>query len=167
VSDKPAVIRAEFTDYRPVKTRKTLILSFEIPAEEQGAAFAALGYPVMGSSIWVAIARLQEGASAPTVPEKPAEPAPVEKAKAKRFDELPRSQQAALKLRDGAFVTWIRNRYCDQFGLKHGEDVDPNRMLKVLLGIDSKRELDNPASGAVAAFDRLLTSFEFRDQVRA
>jgi len=159
MSAKPAVIRAEFTDYRPVKTRKTLILSFEIPAEEQGAAFAALGYPVMGSSIWVAIARIQEGAGAPTVPERAAEPAPVEKAKTKR------SSRAYLMCLDFDFQNWI--------GCKDTlAPIDPERpfadadaLLKKKLGIKSKSELDTDPEAA-ARFDALRTDFELRDMVR-
>jgi hypothetical protein len=164
VSDKPAVIRAEFTDYRPVKTRKTLILSFEIPAEEQGAAFAALGYPVMGSSIWVAIARLQEGANAPTVPEKHAEPAPVDEPKRKRsLREFPRSQQAAMLCEGNMdFRVWLTD------GRVVVQDLTPgyaDRALKAKLAITSKRALDTDATKA-AAWDALRTDFELRDLVR-
>jgi hypothetical protein len=161
---KPAVIRAEFTDYRPVKTRKTLILSFEIPAEEQGAAFAALGYPVMGSSIWVAIARLQEGAGAP-VPEKPAEPAPVETPKRKRsIRDFAPSQQAAMMCDANIdFRLWLTGNEVAISRLTAGL---ADRTLKTKLGISSKRELDSDPDKA-AAWDRILTSFEHRHMVRA
>jgi hypothetical protein len=162
---KPAVIRAEFTDYRPVKTRKTLILSFEIPAEEQGAAFAALGYPVMGSSIWCAIARLQEGAGAP-VPEKPAEPAPVEKAKAKR------SNLAAIMCKENrAFQEWMIGHYSDNEYLRANKDealsFTAERCLKEWLGIERKRELDDDDGLPAQAFDRLMTDFTYRNAVRS
>lgn len=163
---KPAVIRAEFTDYRPVKTRKTVILSFEIPAEEQGAAFAALGYPVSGTSIWCAIARLQEGAGAPGVPEKAVEPARVEKAKPLRSP----SQIAALKCHEHTFQEWL----FETMGHLHTQEPTAfltdedyaDAILKEVLGITSKRELDTMLHKA-EAWNKLLTSFEYRNQVRA
>lgn len=152
---KPAVIRAEFTDYRPVKTRKTVILSFEIPAEEQGAAFAALGYPVMGSSIWVAIARLQEGAGAP-VPAKPEPVATVEKAKPLR------SNLAAVLIKENKdFQNWLVDTYWT--GKEAVGDYDA--LLKRVLEIASKKDLDADAA-AGERFDRLSTSFAYRNQVR-
>lgn len=165
---KAAVMQGVYVDCKFMPGLKSARIAIDIPIEHSNEFLRMFGAPDRANPVAVAIARLDVGAlNAPPVPEKAVEPAKVEKAETKRFCDLPRSQQAALKLRDGSFVSWIRHRYCDQFGLKRGEDMDANRMLKVLLGIDSKRELDNPESGAVAAFDRLLTSFEFRDQVRA
>lgn len=53
-----AVIAGSFADYRLVKSRSVLQVIVEIPIEMQGAAFAALGYPLPGTEIPVAVARL-------------------------------------------------------------------------------------------------------------
>lgn len=153
---KPAVIRAEFTDYRPVKTRKTVILSFEIPAEEQGAAFAALGYPVSGTSIWCAIARLAEGAGAP-VPVSPEPVAAIEKPKPLR------SNAAAVMCKQNKdFQNWL----VDTYWTGKEEIGDYDGLLKRALGITSKTEIDaDPDKGE--AWERMLTTFKHRHTVRA
>lgn len=53
-----AVIAGSFADYRLVKSRSVLQVIVEIPIEQQGAAFAALGYPLPGTEIPVAVARM-------------------------------------------------------------------------------------------------------------
>lgn len=64
-----AVIAGSFADYRLVKSRGCLQLVIEVPVEQQGAAFAALGYPLPGTEIPVAVARLNPRAGAePALP---------------------------------------------------------------------------------------------------
>lgn len=58
-----AAISGEFTDYKLIRTRSTLQIVIEIPAERQGEVFAALGYPMPGESLPVAVARLQASAA--------------------------------------------------------------------------------------------------------
>lgn len=53
-----AAISGCFADYRLVKSRSVLQLVVEVPVERQEEAFAALGYPVPGAEIHVALARL-------------------------------------------------------------------------------------------------------------
>lgn len=163
---KPAVIRAEFTDYRPVKTRKVLQLVFEVPAEMQTEVFASLGYPIAGISIWCAIARLAEGASAPAVPESPEPAAPVVKAK------LSRSMLAAILCEENEdFQVWLAKQHpltWDEYYI-NGNMLSPaaaTATLKNVLCIRSRKELDTDPEAA-ARFDALRTSFELRDMVRA
>lgn len=160
---RPAVIRAEFTDYRPVKTRKVLQLVFEVPAEMQTEVFAALGYPIMGTSTWVAIAKLVDGASAPSVPERAEPAAPVVKAETKR------SSRAFLMLQDKEFRKWLLPNGVIVPAAVFNEADYFNRKcdarLKEMLGIKSKSELDTDPEAA-ARFDALRTDFELRDLVR-
>lgn len=58
----PAAISGSFADYRLVKSRSVLQLVIEVPVEQQGAAFAALGYPLPGTEIPVAVARMNSPA---------------------------------------------------------------------------------------------------------
>lgn len=62
-----AVIAGSFADYRLVKSRSVLQLVVEIPVEQQEQAFKALGYPLPGVEIAVAVARLnpQAGTHSP------------------------------------------------------------------------------------------------------
>lgn len=57
---KPSAISGDFANYRPVLSRKVLQLVIEVAIERQGEVFEALGYPIGGGSIPVAIARLQD-----------------------------------------------------------------------------------------------------------
>lgn len=53
-----AAIAGSFADYRLIKSRGVLQIVVEVPVERQAEAFAALGYPVPGADIHVAVARL-------------------------------------------------------------------------------------------------------------
>ena len=81
--------------------------------------------------------------------------------------ERTRSQIAALKLTDPYFQNWLIPRYADQTEINDRPAAAiADAVLKRVLGIGSKSELDsNPAKAE--AWDRLETSFRFRDQVRS
>lgn len=94
-----------------------------------------------------------------------------------------RSEIAALKLKDPEFVDWLeetaasstdieRAHYGGSYEVGSGdktwrgsEEDYGDDLLKDYLGITSKRELDLDGPKAVA-FDRMLESFKYRDQVR-
>ena len=68
-----AIIKATFSEWRMVKGRKVLQIICEVPLEQQGMVFGALGAPLPDETTWVAIARLREGSAEPTsVPVEPA-----------------------------------------------------------------------------------------------
>jgi len=98
-----------------------------------------------------------------TFPEKPAEPAPVEKAKAKR------SNLAAVLCKENkAFQIWLaRTNSLLWTSTPYGSSdaYSANVVLKDVLGIKSKAELDTDPEAA-ARFDALRTDFELRDMVR-
>ena len=54
------VIKATFSDWRPVKGRKALQLVFEVPLEQQGEVLNMLGPPMPDVAKWCAIALLDE-----------------------------------------------------------------------------------------------------------
>lgn len=152
---KPAAIQAEFTDYRPVKTRKTLQLIFEVPAEQQAAVFEALGYPIMGTSTWVAIARMAtEAAPLASDPER---------------RERKRSEIAAIKCNDAEFQVWLATRCPDEWDANYYVEKNSaaaaTATVKDLLGIKSRTELDSDPAKA-AAWDALLTDFDMRNTKR-
>lgn len=71
---------------------------------------------------------------------------------------LTRSQVAALKLDDETFVGWLYDTYGKGV---YGHNA-PDALLKKLLNITSKRELDtNPEKAE--AFDRLLADYSVKD----
>lgn len=55
-----AAITATLEDYKRIKTRATWQIILEIPEHELPRAMEALGNPISGQSIAVAIARLKE-----------------------------------------------------------------------------------------------------------
>jgi hypothetical protein len=67
-----AIIKATYSEWKMVKTRKVLVLSFEVPLEAQETVQAALGTPMPDAETWVAIARLRQGGAEPV-----SEPAPA------------------------------------------------------------------------------------------
>lgn len=62
------VLRATYADLKTVKTRSTCQLILELPIEALTDVVALLGAPVPGNEVWVAVARLREGAEAKPTP---------------------------------------------------------------------------------------------------
>lgn len=106
-----------------------------------------------------------ERAKAPAVKQTPAEPAqqPSNTPFKRSFRDMPRSQQAALKLQDDEFCKWLMSA--------HGIipiDVPPtpSNWMNEILGITTKKELDLPGHHSQRRWDALLTDFDTRHMVR-
>jgi len=103
----------------------------------------------IGEHYVVALAPYEKAAEqAEQQPEAPA-PSPEKVKERKPFHTLPRSQQAALLIRDPAFQSWR------SVVPRTPEDAD--RFLKARLGIKSKRELDEPANAEL--WDHMVAKF--------
>lgn len=59
----PAALQATYSDFKLIKTRSVISLSFEAPIEHAGIVHDVLGIPVPGKEIGVGIARLNNDAS--------------------------------------------------------------------------------------------------------
>jgi hypothetical protein len=169
-------IKATLHSYKSLATRKQLQITLEVPEEYASTALKMLGVADPSGTMWFGVTRLNENgrvdqsedqgsSSAKVAGSSPAAPATSR--------TLPRSQRAALKCKDAAFQVWIRDRYREKFGAiitfepmsdEHFPEVTDD-MLKELLGIERKRELDVNGHKA-AAWDALITDFEVRDLVR-
>jgi hypothetical protein len=114
----PAAIRAVFSEWRMVKTRKVLALIFEVPLEQQAEVLTMLGAPMPDAEIWCAIARLATGA------EKDAAQTQSNKAQAamdasqrgkERYKESTPMQQALIRAArlpaDERFRAWVAAEY--------------------------------------------------------
>lgn len=181
LSDRPAIVQATYANWKPVPSRKVLQLVFEVPIERQGDVLGILGAPGIDTADWYAIAKMavtKVGANGadnhPAVKSNQAnasipEVAPEGLREKKRFSELKRAAQAALKCQDGEFQIWLCQVYRPQFGRCWPDKIDDHAqrtelVLKEALGITSKTELDSdPAAGE--RWDRLLTSFTYKDRV--
>lgn len=104
--DRPAALRATFSDWRTVKSRKTLQLVFEIPLEQQADALAILGAPMPDRETWVAIAMLKPDA-APVPPVNPTK----SRAARDRYlaaDEMEQAvARSAMLAKDLKFQYWL------------------------------------------------------------
>jgi hypothetical protein len=97
MTDEPAAIKATFSDFKLIRTRKLCQLVLEIPIEEADNALAALGgIPQPQSDHWVAVARLN-GVAKP-------EPEPKEK---RRWEDLKLSMQASIRCGEPAFQKFV------------------------------------------------------------
>jgi hypothetical protein len=124
-----SIIQATYSDLKVVKTRKVAQLIFEIPLEQFNEAMAVLGgAPLPDSEVWVAIARLNDHATAqptaetgpsrfsdkpaqdpsrPNKPEKPDKPRPEANQPHKTWFEQPPVVRAAMRCKDVRFQQWL------------------------------------------------------------
>jgi hypothetical protein len=182
---KPAAIRADFADFRQVKSRKVAQLIFEVPLEQLPEVMEVLGWPRPDANIIVGIARLvlDFGEVTLTGAESVAEIGPGMNAEQSAHN-LPspsasgegqdtrrtytRSQMAAILCADPAFQEWLREtnpkayRFCDP---SWTERDCCDWALKLSLVITSKKDLDDlPEKGA--DWDKLYNSFKYREMAR-
>jgi hypothetical protein len=133
LSDR-CVIRADYTNWRPVAGRKVLQLTLEVPIEQTEEVMERLGVPMPGESKWVAVALLKNGACANERSDGPQEnaqnlsgtiearegqsgdsPAPTNVPSAtggtspnpRSFSSLPLPQQAGIRCADVQFQSFL------------------------------------------------------------
>ena len=191
--NKPAVMEGCYVDLKFLPGLKTARVFVDIPIEYSNLFLKMFDAPDRANPVRVALARLEpaehlSGVSRPTTPgpdnASPSVTAPSAESQRqetrRNFRDLPRSQQAALKCQDTEFQNWLQYGYEDRlckkwFDTKAGQIIDEggtptgavvtDLVLKDVLGIDSKKQLDtSPVLGA--AWDKLLASYDFKDQVR-
>ena len=173
MSDRPAIILATYANWRTIPSRKVLQLVFEIPIEQQQSALTILGAPSVDTAQWYAIAKFDQKVSAggastksegpdtgvePTPPPSPV--AADQERVRKHFSDYDRSQQAAIKCQDDDFCSWLFNRY----GAKFPDANLPDALLKAVLGITSKKQLDVKEHSYGEIWDRMLTDFDYKDR---
>jgi hypothetical protein len=139
-----AIIQADYTEWRMVKTRSTLQLIFEVPLEAQERVMQALGVPLPNVSTPVAIARLRANA----------EPAPqIEHANDQRAaDDIPGkpprplSQVSAILCNIVAFRRFIMEQYDGWDQMPTVEEAAD--WLREQCGVQSRREFDTDDAAA-------------------
>lgn len=123
----PAVIQGTYTDLKVVRSRKVCQIVVEIPLETSKAFVDAFGMPNPGSETWVALARLNAGVTASEEGRK----------ERRRFNEMPRAQQAALACNDPVFQAFIQ----EEFGGQKGADAAADA-VRLECEVDTRAELD-------------------------
>jgi len=138
MTDK-AVISAVYTEWKMVKTRSALVLCFEVPLEQQELVQKALGTPLQGQSIHVAIARLRGGGAAIEQVESPARKGTL-------------AQQAGILCADKAFWKFLNAK-----GGMSDQDIATSeaaaKMLRWICQIDSRSALDQDSIAATRFHD--------------
>lgn len=164
--DRPAVIEGCYVDLKFMPGIKCARVSIDIPIEHSNTFLKMFDAPDRANPVPVVIARLATStAEQPSGAQAPSTPKPDR--------AYTRSQIAAMKCRDDEFCIWIAKtfpavfdkHYYQEPGGPDGSKIAADLTLKEVLGIQSKKELDVEGPKA-QAFDKLLASFDYRNQVR-
>lgn len=172
-------IAGTYADLKFIRTRRTAQVVIEIPIERAGEVVDLFGAPQPDAEVWVALARLNPekvaGSSNGRTSDFGSEdagstPAPAAK---RRFEEMPRSQQAGVLCNDERFQEWLKTicptiwenahrdlRYADDGGAVAGEAV------RVLCDVGSRADLnDHPRAPAPMKWDRLVAEYRRSQRV--
>jgi hypothetical protein len=145
----PAAFSATFADWKLIKTRKCVQIVFEVPLEAADAAYQVLGgMPDPSTSVWFGIAKLQPTTTGGRGHEV-AETAPRQQTAnraggARKWDELPYSQQAALSCDDKVFWAFLR----EELGYEVMNIYAAAVAVRMFCEVTSRSELD---TGGMAA----------------
>lgn len=163
MTDK-AIMMGDYVDLKFLPGLKSARVFVDIPIEHSNVFLKMFDAPDRINPVKVVIARVQLPTAEPLAVAAQAAPIPNTSDKPRTpFRDMPRSQQAALKLQDDEFVLWLDNKNGNRMGI---DTHTPDRLLKTVLGITSKRQLDFPDSTHGAKWDALLTDFDNRQHIR-
>jgi hypothetical protein len=127
-----AMIEAEYTEWKMVKTRSALVLCFEVPLELQPLVQDALGTPLPGESVRVAIARLRHD---------PGE----DEADDKERRQIGLAERAGILCGGHLFQRFLAQRV----GRPVANSVEAGQIVRDLCGVKSRAEFDsNREAGA-------------------
>lgn len=120
MSGAPKAIQARYADWRPVKGRKVLQITLEVPLEQQGEVLNMLGAPLPDRDLWVAVALLSDG-----------------KNDAYKGGRL--AQEAGILCGQGAFKQWARDKYGSE---------EPADFIRHWCGVSSRAQIDHDERAA-------------------
>jgi hypothetical protein len=129
VTEKPAAIRATFSDFRLIRSRKTCQLVLEIPIEGADAALAALGgIPQPHSERWVGVARLNGYATPPELEE----------------NNTKLSLQAVMRCKEPLFWRFLNTQTVQPVE----DETDAAWVVRQLCGVESRSGLNTDPNAA-------------------
>lgn len=146
-----AIIRAEYVEWKMVKTRKALQIIFEVPLEQQEHVMGALGIPMPDKSTPVAIARLTDEATADEPPAMLEPPANDDR------PSRPLSQISAFLCTVVAFRRFLGPEGINAFEMMPTEDQAAD-YVRESCGVRSRAEFDTDESAA-ANFRHLRSQY--------
>src|SRR5690606_31632494 len=134
------VLRATYANIKPITSRSTVQLVLEMPMEAMTDIVNLLGPPLSATTVWVAVARLREGATQQPALEEP------------RRGTL--AQQAGILCNEPAFQRWVAEQPPNL-----GGDVGPAAYVRTRCGVASRADLDHD-DAAAAKFRDLRADFK-------
>jgi hypothetical protein len=144
-----AAILGDYVDLRFIKGRKVCQVVIEVPIEKGNDIVAAFGTPRPDITIPVALARLMpEGEQ--TVEKTPRVP--------RRWNELPATQQAAMRCQEPRFQAFMRERYAKD---------DAADGVRLHCGVSSRAQITDENTTAMAAWRSLESEYQAWLQVAA
>lgn len=139
-----AAFKAAYADWKLIKTRSVIQVVLEIPLEQADLAYQVLGgMPLPASEQWVAIARLDEGATvAPELPVEAAGPrgeTPDRPHKPRKLVAADKrlAQQAAICCTEPTFRKFLEEKH----GYAPANEEDAAEALRDMIGVGSRSEI--------------------------
>lgn len=134
----------DYADFKLIKTRKVFQVVIEMPIEQAAPFVAAFGMPDPSTGVPVALARLTEE------PKQPADKT------GRSWDDIPKSQQAAMKCNDPDFRRFLALDFDGILMLDLDMAIDE---VKRRCGVSSRKDiLTDPV--ATKKWDRLYSDFQ-------
>ena len=156
----PKVIKATFSDWRPVKGRKVLQMVFEVPLEQTSEVLTMLGAPMPDAETWCAIALLDmqkfdADGNLPDEDKNYHEGEPVYESPTPRraFCDLPMPQQAGIKSADLRFQLFMSTLPVGK------ESEDAASAIRAFCGVTSRADIQT-GTKAGERWLALLREFE-------
>lgn len=163
---EPRIIRADYSNWRPVAGRKVLQLILEVPIEQTSDVMEKLGFPLPGENKWVAVALLDENGPVAELVDaadlKSADesrvgssPTRAHHKECKPFASLPLSQQAAIRTVDKDFQAFLDTEIPIHDQESYADAV------RAICGVESRADIrpGTPAAIAWMALDARYQSW--------
>lgn len=148
------IFKAEYADFKNVKTRSAVQFIFEVPVEQANHIIQMIGMPNPAEPQWFGIAKLNSGhASQQTAPGGAPTPPPVP---SQKWGELSYVRKAGIRSTNAVFWDFIQVE----------NEQDAAEFIRQRCKVSSRSEIDgNP--DAMAAFDFLDKEFQgYLEQVK-
>lgn len=153
--------QATYSDFKLIRTRKVVQIVLEVPVEQSSAVLEILGgMPNPAAEKWVGVAPLQPDAAQPRQETKPRPDG------AKRdWRDIPPAQRAGIRIGQTLFAAFLKEERPDDWH----EAPDADDCLKLICGVDSKRELatNHKALTMFNLLDSAFQAWEAKERVGA
>jgi hypothetical protein len=156
-----AAFSACYSDWKLIRTRKTVQIVLEIPVEKSNEAYSALGgMPDSGAEVWVAVARLDTSKikSGESAPDREADGqlgrSPVSRSHKPVAPDRRLAQRAGILSAEPLF-----HRYLEEVSkMEKIEEADAATYIRTKCGVESRKDII-PGTDAAIEFDKICCAF--------